>query len=135
LICSPCDIKLKSNYIYVDRVRISVGCFCPLCCRQYEFSDKFRDYQEQLIEQQKERKKQRPKFGKQRKACPYCKQKGIVNRSKWYIRKMKVKPHESKSWKCTCKLCGGVWTQNTGDEYYHIDKNLPKPEELLGAPL
>ena len=117
----------------MDRKRIPVGLFCPLCCRQYAFSNQIKKYQDQLIEEQKERAKQRPKFGKQRKACPYCKQKGIVNLSKWYIRKMKVKPGESASWKCTCKICGGVWTQNTSDEYYYIDKSLPEPQEMLGA--
>ena len=117
----------------MDRKRIPVGHFCPLCCRQYEFSSKLRKYQDQLIREQKERAKQRPKFGKQRKACPYCLEKGIENRSKWTIRKKKVKPHESENWKCTCQKCGGVWHQNTGDEYYYLDKSLPKPEEV-GAP-
>ena len=131
--CSKCYIKLKSNYIYVDRKRITVGRFCPLCCNQFEFSDMFREYQEKLAREKHARSK-KPKLVKQRYACPYCREKGIINRLKWRIRKMQVKPDESDSWKCTCQKCGKIWTQNTPNEYYYIDKNLPRPEELIGAP-
>jgi len=132
-ICPECQIKLKSNYIYLDRRRITVGQLCPLCCRQFSFTNNFRDYQLQLVKENQTRAKRRPKFSRQRKVCPYCRQKGIVNRLKWKIRKMKVKQSESPHWRCTCQKCGGVWTQNTANEYFFIDQNLPKPEELMGA--
>lgn len=133
--CEKCKTKLQTNYIYVNRKRIKCGLFCPLCCAQREFSQEIRDYQDALIKEKKARATARPRFNKKRKPCPYCLNKNppIINRSKWTIRKMKVKPHESESWKCTCKLCGGIWTQNTGKEYYYYDVNQPKPEEMQGA--
>ena len=134
-ICPECRIKLKSNYIYLDRKRITVGQLCPLCCKQFSFTNNFRDYQTQLSRENQTRAKRKPKFSRQRKTCPYCRQKGIENRLKWKIRKMQVNPGETPHWKCTCQKCGRVWTQNTSEEYFFIDRNLPKPEELMGAPL
>lgn len=135
--CGKCHSKLRANYIYVARKRITCGLFCPFCCNQVTFSEEIRTYQSKLLEEQKEKVKSKPKFHKTRKACPYCLQKNpsITNRLAWTIRKMRVKPNESESWKCTCKLCGGIWSQNTGEEYYYVDPTQPRPQELMGAPL
>ncbi len=135
LTCSQCKIKLKSNYFYLNRKRIKVGQFCPSCCRIFSFTGEFKKYQDELTKKIQERAKKKPRLRKQRHACPYCMEKGIVNRQKWKIRKMNVKQGDSPHWKCTCQRCGKVWTQNTPKEYYYIDQNLPKPEELMGAGL
>jgi hypothetical protein len=134
--CGKCNVKLQKNEIYANRKRIPCGLFCPVCCIQVTFSDELRNYQKSLIEAKKAKEESKPKFHKTRKACPYCIQKtpSVINRLKWTIRKMKVKPDESPSWKCTCKICGGIWTTNSGDEFYYVDPTRPKPQEMMGAP-
>ena len=97
------------------------------------------------IKNNKSKKKLNPKFlRKERKACPYCikttidiydkngrfirteKKKSTVNKSKWYIRKLPEKKNETQHWKCTCKICGNVWTTNTDEQYHYYSDDMDK---------
>jgi len=130
--CGKCGSKLKSASIYADRQRIPTGLFCPVCCTQITFSNELLTYSKEVLKENKEKTKSKPKFvKKQRRACPYCYENGIVNRSKWTIRKMIKKSDETQHWKCTCKKCGKVWTQSTSSEYFNIDPTQPKFTEGL----
>ena len=123
--CSKCGTKLHSSSIYANRKKLSSGSFCPVCFHQVTFSDELVKYRNKILKEQQDAPK--PKFvKKQRKACPYCYEKGIVNRSKWTIRKMPKKPSENQHWKCTCQRCGNVWQQNTSKQYFYYDPNEPK---------
>jgi len=131
--CGKCNTKLQSSYILVNRVRIKCGLYCAICGRQITFSDELRKYQDDIFKEKKIKLKSKPKFQKRRLACGHCLEQGIVNRRKWTLRKMPKKKDETQHWKGTCNICGTVWSQSSGDEYYHYDpKNDPK--DMIGAP-
>ena len=79
--------------------------------------------QEQKLKEKRKQEKLKPKFQKQRKQCPYCLEKGIINRSRWSLRKMPKKKNQTQHWKGTCHKCGNIWSQNTSKEYWIIDPN------------
>jgi|APSaa5957512535_1039671.scaffolds.fasta_scaffold10957_6 hypothetical protein len=123
--CPSCQVtKLISSSSYFDRKKITIGNFCPKCLQFQSFSKQFDKKRSNLLTNQNIK----PKFSrlkKQRMACPYCVEKvpKIINRKKWTIRKNPKKKDETPSWKCTCKICGNIWTQNTSNEFHLIDPN------------
>ena len=121
-----CESQLLNLAGYHNRKRLTVGMFCPQCLVFENYTKDFHDIRIKTIQENKEIRNKKPKFlKKERKACPYCyndKDNPRVNRVKWTIRKMVKKKDETQHWKCTCQLCGKVWTQNTGNEYHYYSK-------------
>ena len=121
--CPSCQVtKLVSSTCYFDRKKTTIGNFCPRCLQFQTFDEEFDKKRTEIIIKQKLYAK--PKFSKlkkQRNACPYCMENGIINRQKWKLRIVIVKKNESPHWKGTCQKCGGVWGQNTSKEYHLID--------------
>lgn len=151
--CSKCNSQLLNLAGYHNRKRLTIGKFCPQCLVFVYYTDEFNNMRDKAIREKKEAKP-KPKFlRKVRKACSEClrdhvdvydkngkflrteKKKSITNRSKWTIRKIPVKKGETQHWKCTCKLCGNVWTQNTSEEYFYYSNDMEnqfKNQEVLG---
>ena len=121
--CSKCKTNLQSSYVYVKRKRISIGQFCIVCGVIRKYSKSYGNYQEQKLKEKRKQDKSKPKFQKQRKPCPFCLEKGIINRSRWSLRKMPKKKNQTQHWKGTCHKCGNIWSQNTSEEYFIIDPN------------
>ena len=143
--CVKCNSQLLKLAGYQDRKRLTVGLFCPECLVFVEYTKDFDDLHIKTIKNNKSKKKLNPKFlRKERKACPYCikttidiydkngrfirteKKKSTVNKSKWYIRKLPEKKNETQHWKCTCKICGNVWTTNTDEQYHYYSDDMDK---------
>jgi len=118
--CPECDSQLLRISSYYNRVRKSVGDFCPDCLKMIRYTSSFYKIHENIIKENKDKRKSKPKFLKQqRKACPYCLKKEIENRDKWTIKKLTKKKDKTQEWKCKCQLCENVWTSNSSDEYYY----------------
>ena len=120
--CTSCRVtKLISSTAYFDRKKTTIGKFCPRCLRFQNFDSEFDKLRDKLIRTNQNTKPKFSKLKKQRVACIYCAENGIINRKKWTIRKMPKKKDETQHWKCTCKICGGVWGQTSSNEYNLID--------------
>ncbi|NQV91697.1 hypothetical protein HQ489_04445 [Candidatus Woesearchaeota archaeon] len=132
--CSKCNSQLLRLAGYHDRKRLTVGNFCPECLVFVNYASDFYKIRDNIIKENKERMKSKPKFlKKQRIACYYCwndKENPRENRSKWTIRKMPKKKDETQHWKCTCQLCGNVWTTNSGNEYHYYHEGYEEHESL-----
>jgi len=86
--CSQCKVtKLISATSYFNRKKTTIGNFCPRCLQFQTFDEEFDKKRIKLIIKQKLYAK--PKFSKlkkQRRACPYCMENGIINHLVWNIR-------------------------------------------------
>lgn len=130
--CLDCGSQFLSTSIYHERKKLTVGLFCPQCLKIVRYNEDFNKFRDKIISENQEKSKLKPKFiKKQRKLCPYCQDKGKENRTKWTIRKIPKKKDETQSWKCTCQICGGVWTTNSGDEYWYYPEGYNKSHEQL----
>ena len=129
--CPSCQVtKLISSSCYFDRKKTTIGNFCPRCLTFQNFNSEFDKLRDKLISSNQNTKPKFSRLKKQRMACTYCIKNGIINRKKWTIKKMPKKKDETQQWKCTCKICGGVWGQNTSNEYHLID--LKQTNYVLG---
>jgi len=130
--CPSCQVtKLVSSTCYFDRKKTTIGYFCPRCLQFQTFDENFDKKRTKLIIRQEFNSK--PKFSRLKKirmACPHCIKNKTINRKKWKIEKIPRKEDETQHWKCTCKICGNVWTQNTSNEYNLIDPN--QKNHILG---
>jgi len=130
--CPSCLVtKLVSSTSYFNRKKTTIGNFCPRCLTFQTFNEEFDKIRTDIIIKEKlYGKTKHSKLKKQRMACPKCMENKIINRKKWRIEKMPKKKDETQHWKCTCKICGNVWTQDTSNEYHLIDPN--QKEYVLG---
>ncbi len=120
--CSSCQVtKLVAVNFNFKRKHTTIGNFCPRCLIFQTFDKVFEKLRDELLKENQNTKPKFSKLKKQRMACIYCIKNKIINRNKWTIRKMPKKKDETQHWKCTCKICGGVWSQNTSNEYNLID--------------
>jgi len=132
--CEECGSEILAISVYkkVERRRIRMGDFCPDCLIFVRYSEDFNKMRVGILEENKERRKHKPKFlKKERRACQKCWENGKVNRTKWTIRKMPKKKHETQHWKCTCKICGDVWQSNTSEEYNYYPEGKKEYERLV----
>ena len=132
--CSKCNSDLLRLAGYHNRKRITVGNFCPVCLVFVEHTSNFHKIRDNIIKENKEKTQSKPKFlKKQRKACPKCyndKKNPRMNRSKWTMRKITKKKNETQHWKCTCQLCGNIWTQNTSEQYHYFSDDSKNYEKI-----
>ena len=134
VICDECgsEILAITGYEKGKRRRIKVGDFCPDCLRFVRYSSDFNKMRVGILEENKERRKRKPKFlKKERRACQNCWENGKVNRDKWTIIKISKKKDETQHWKCTCKICGDVWRTNTSEEYNYYPEGKKEYERLV----
>ena len=122
--CPECQVtKLVSSTSYFNRKKTTIGNFCPRCLKFLNYSDTFYKLRDKLIKENQNTKPKFSKLKKQRILCIYCRDNNSINRQKWTLRKMPKKKDETQHWKGTCQKCGGVWSQNTSNEYDLIDPN------------